>query len=920
MNSWHNMQIDGVARTLATDTTTGLSEEEATQRLNDHGPNEIRETSIRSSWQILWEQLTASMVIILIAAAFISFLLGDYKDAAAILAIVFLNTLMGFHQEYKAEKAIATLRSLAVPTVHVLREGSVRELSARKLVPGDIVLIETGNIVPADGRVVEAANLGVQEAALTGESQPLEKTGASLDQETLPVGDRRNMVYMGTTVTRGRGRIIVTETGMRTELGHIASMIQSVGAQATPLQKRLEHLGRRLAVAALVIVAVIFVLGLLGGGELRQMFLLAVSMAVAAVPEGLPAVVTIALALGSQRMFRRKALIRKLPAVETLGSVTVICSDKTGTLTENRMTVRIIDVAGHRLELKTLIGREACRGESAYCSETDLRDQPVSFRLALAAGALCNDAILKPEGAEGSSRLQAMGDPTEAALVIAAAHFGVLKDDLERMLPRTAEVPFDSERKRMTTVHDLAGPDTAMADIIRSLEQGGHMETGKALSIAFTKGAVDSVLEVCSRVWSDSLPEMLTEEWKQRIAEGNDRMADDGMRVLGIACRLIPGDTPLEAPDDIERDLIFIGMAGMIDPPRPEARDAVVKCTEAGIRPVMITGDHPLTASHIARELGITRDRDVVTGSELERMSVGELADVVAETPVFARVSPAHKLKIVEALQQKRHIVAMTGDGVNDAPALKKADIGVAMGITGTDVSKEVADMVLMDDNFATIVAAAEEGRIIYDNIRKFIKYLLTTNLGEIWVMLLAPLLGMPLPLTPLQILWINLVTDGLPALALGVEPAERDVMKRPPRGTQESIFDRAMVRHIVWVGILMGLLPLAAGFWWWKQGIHSWQTMVFTILTFAQLSHALAIRSSRDSLFTIGLLSNKPMLGAILLTSVLQMIILYTPFFQELFRTVTLSAVEMICCLTLSGIIFCAVELEKWAFRHRIS
>lgn len=917
MKPWHTIEMGEACRVLDSDPARGLSQEKASLRLKLHGHNEIRESSARGSWRILWEQLTASMVLILIAAAAISFFLGDFKDAGAILAIVVLNTAMGFYQEFKAEKAIATLRSLAVPTVNVLRDGSVMGLSARDLVPGDIVLLETGNIVPADGRLVEAVGLGVQEAALTGESEPLDKTVAPMEREELPLGDRRCLVFMGTTVIRGRGRVLVTETGMKTQLGHIASMIQTMSARATPLQERLEHLGHWLAGGALALVAVIFALGLLGGGEFRQMFLVAISMAVAAIPEGLPAVVTIALALGSQRMLRRKALIRKLPAVETLGSVTVICSDKTGTLTENRMTVRIIDVAGHRVELKTVADRTACRGELDPGEKTSAARQPASVSLVLAVGALCNDAVLNLQEPEIPSSCRALGDPTEAALVVAAAHFGMLKDRLERAFPRVFEVPFDSDRKRMTTVHTMGPGDAVLEKALQSLDEDEGREHEEGNLLACTKGAVDSVLEVCERVWNQDRSEPITGEWIRRIASGNDRMAGEGMRVLGIACRKLSGKTPLDVPGMVEKGLVFVGMVGLLDPPRREVPEAVAKCRGAGIRPVMITGDHPLTALHVARELGISRNGGVVTGAELDRMSDRDLDSIVDETPVFARVSPQHKLKIVEALQRRQHVVAMTGDGVNDAPALKKADIGVAMGMTGTDVSKEVADMVLLDDNFSTIVAAAEEGRIIYDNIRKFIKYLLTTNLGEIWVMLVAPFLGMPLPLLPLQILWINLVTDGLPALALGVEPAERDVMQRPPRGHQGGIFDAWMLRHIAWVGVLMGFLPLAAGFWWWRQEHPSWQTIVFTILTFAQLSHALAIRSSRDSLFTIGVLSNKPMLLAVILTAVLHLFILYTPFLQQLFHTVRLTPAEFIGCLALSAVIFCAVELEKWVFRH---
>jgi P-type Ca2+ transporter type 2C len=621
-------------------------------------------------------------------------------------------------------------------------------------------------------------------------------------------------------------------------------------------------------------------------------------------------VVTIALALGAQRMLGRHALIRKLPAVETLGSVTVICSDKTGTLTENRMTATVLDVADHTVELAGGSPTSSRSGSDGRTQQAEGGEPAVT--LLLAGGTLCNDALLEEDEDDG---FRAIGDPTEGALVVAAAREGMKKPELEASLPRIREVPFDSRRKRMTTVHEVvspSGPDTWEALI----SNGGGDD---APYVAFTKGAVDSLLEISSHVWSgDGRVEALGEEWRERISAANERLAGDGVRVLGVGLRRLQG---LDGPgDELERDLTFVGMVGMIDPPRPEAKDAVETCKRAGIRPVMITGDHPLTAGYIATELGIVEDRRILMGRDLANISGDELKGLVEEVPVYARVSPENKLSIVEALQEKGHIVAMTGDGVNDAPALKKADIGVAMGVTGTDVSKEAADMVLTDDNFATIVAAVEQGRVIYDNIRKFIKYLLTSNSGEILVMLMGPFVGLGLPLVPLQILWINLVTDGLPALAVSAEPAERGTMRRPPRPPGESVFARGLGRHILWVGVLMALVSLATGLWYSQIEPEIWQTMLFTTLTLSQLAHVMAIRSGDESLFSVGLLSNKPLLWAVAITFVLQLVAIYTPFFQELLETEALPLADLAIAVALSTIIFWAVEVEKWLIRRNTS
>jgi P-type Ca2+ transporter type 2C len=912
LGAWHTSEAAEVLRALGTDAASGLSNEEAARRLEERGANELEDRGTRSPWAILWDQFTSTMIVILIVAALVSALLGDYEDSIAIAVIVVLNAALGFGQAYRAERAMAALQQLSAPRVKVRREDRVREISASELVPGDVVWLEAGNLVPADGRLLESANLRVQEAALTGESEPVEKNPVALEEEDTPLGERADMVYSSTLVAMGRGLFVVTETGMATELGKIASMIQATDREQTPLQRRLNQVGKVLALAALAIVGVVFALGLLRGENLEVMFLTAVSLAVAAVPEGLPAVVTIALALGAHRMFRRRALIRKLPAVETLGSVTVICSDKTGTLTQNRMTATVLDVAGHTVELG---GGSFADSKPGPDGGTPLAvgDDP-TLAMLLAGGALCNDSLLEDHEEE---EFRAVGDPTEGALVVAAAREGLKKPEIEVALPRVGEVPFDSGRKRMTTVHEVVSGSGS--ETLEALKSVLPAEQGRASYVAFTKGAVDSLLEISSEVWSgDGQAEPLTEGWRERISAANERLAGDGIRVLGVGLRRLRSFDGIG--EEQERDLTFLGMVGMIDPPRSEAKDAVEICKRAGIRPVMITGDHPLTARHIATELGIAEDKRILTERDLASLPGEDLVDLVEEVPVYARVSPEHKLDIVEALQEKGHIVAMTGDGVNDAPALKRADIGVAMGITGTDVSKEAADMVLTDDNFATIVAAVEQGRVIYDNIRKFIKYLLTSNSAEILVMLVGPFLGLGLPLLPLQILWINLVTDGPPALALSAEPAEQGIMRRPPRPPGESIFGRGLGRHVVWVGALMALVSLATGLWYSQTAPGIWQTMVFTTLTLSQLSHVMAIRSGDESLFRVGPLSNKPLLGAVALTFALQLLAIYAPFFQRFLETEALPLADLAIAVALSTIIFWAVEAEKLLVRSKRS
>ncbi len=872
---WYQLEASEALSKLGS-SLDGIASSEAERRISEHGRNELSGKSKRGPGRIFWEQLKAFMMLVLIAAALISAAMGDYKDAIAIGAIVVLNAVLGFSQEYRAERAMAALQQLAVPMARVRRNGQMQDISSAELVPGDIQFLEAGSFVGADCRLLETLHLQMQEAALTGESEPVRKQSDKLEGEGLPLGDRLNMAYRGTFVTAGRGTALVTETGMKTELGKIATLIQTVKQEQTPMQKRLDEVGKGLALVALAIVAVIFAMGLLRGEDLKLMLLTAVSIGVAAVPEGLPAVVTIALTLGANRMLRRNVLVRRLAAVETLGSVTVVCSDKTGTLTQNRMQVTRLAWADTMIEIKeTDQGQELTPGG----------------RLLLLGGVLCNDSVLSEKR---------LGDPTEVALAVAAAQFGLERPKLEQVLPRVEEFPFDAERKRMTTIHQQVADSGMLPEVMKDWTR-----------IAFVKGAVDGLLEISSHVWNGEHPEEINPGWLERTERAQREMASKGMRVLGIAIRGLPASGG-QSMDQVERDLTFVGMVGIMDPPRREAALAMATCRSAGILGVMITGDHPLTAKFIAGELGMTAAGDVLSGKDLDLLSPEELESRSESTAVYARVTPEHKLKIVDALQRKGHIVAMTGDGVNDAPALKKADIGIAMGITGTDVAKEAADMVLLDDNFASIVAAVAEGRIIYDNVRKFLKYILATNAGEICLMLAAPLAGMPLPLLPLQILWLNLVTDGLPALALSVEPAEKNVMERPPHDPEESVFARGLGWHVVWVGMLMGILCLGVGYWYWSEGKEQWQTVLFTTLTFTQMAHVMAIRSEKQSLFRIGLLSNPMLLGAVVLTVALQLTLIYTPFLQAFFHTTALGPMDLLITIALSIVLFAAVEFEK--------
>lgn len=891
---------------LGTKYDCGLAVTEAEQRLRRFGPNALVERGIKSPLAILFDQLKSVLIAVLLAAALISFLLGERLDSGAILAIVVLNAVLGFLQEFRAERAMAALKQLAVPQVRVRRDGQILEVSARQLVPGDVVLLESGSVVPADGRLVEGFNLEVQESALTGESEPIPKdAGASLASDT-PLSERRNMVYMGTAVVKGRGVMVVTETGMQTELGRIAEMISGVRREPTPLQRRLEQLGRGLALASVAIVIVVFVLGLIRGESFRLMLLVSISMAVAAVPEGLPAVVTIALTLGARRMLARNALIRRLAAVESLGSVTVICSDKTGTLTENRMTVTVLDLAGDTLNIS------ADRDEPEYLLDAVHRPE---VALMLVAGALCSDALVRdsPE----SAGQQVIGDPTEGALVLAALRFGLHKSELERVLPRVGEVPFTTARRRMTTVHRVAAEtDQDAPGWLKAVAAAN----GGAPLVAFTKGAVDSITDAAAHVWVGGRIEPMNRAWQCRAAEANSRLAGSGMRVLGIAFRPLATESAADGPDQLERNLTFVGLVAMADPVRREAVTAVDTCRRAGIRPMMITGDHPLTAKAIARVLHMETPDTIPTGQDIGRMSEAELTAAVSTQSVFARVEPEQKLAIVEALQHQGQVVAMTGDGVNDAPALKKADIGVAMGAIGTDVAKEASDMVLLDDNFATIVAAVEEGRVVYDNVRKFIKFSVGGNIGKILVVVVGPFLGMPLPLLPLQLLWLNLLTDGLLGLGLSVEPAERGTMTRPPRRLTESIFSDGTGTHMLRVGAYIGVAALALGFLFWRNfgqnGV--WQTALFTTLAFLQAGQAVAVRTSRDSVFGVGLLSNRAQALTVLLVLGLQLAAVYVPVMQRVFRTVPLSPGQLAACAAVGSVAFWAVEIEKLVGRRR--
>ena len=853
--NWHRLSIEETFELLDTN-PQGLSISDAEEKFMQYGSNELQEGKKKGVAGMLFDQFKDVMILILLAAAIISGIIGDLTDTIVILVIVVLNAVIGFFQEYRAEKAMQALKQMAVTQARVLRGGQSNWLPATALVPGDVILLEAGNAVPADIRIVESVNLKIEEAALTGESHAIDKITHSLETDDLPIGDRSNMAFKGTFVTYGRGTGIVIATGMQTELGRIAKMLQEEET-LTPLQQRMASFGKKLSILVLFLCVLFFVAGWLRGEDMVKMVLTSISLAVAAIPEALPAVITISLALAAKRMIRFNSLIRKLPAVETLGSVTYICTDKTGTLTKNKMHVEDVFVNGQLVERKEL---------------ASITEQPDGKRMLLAF-ALNNDAV---EDAEKNIK----GDSTEIALMEVALEQNIKATDW----PRLAEIAFDSERKLMTTFHE---------------------HDNKIIS--FTKGAPDILLHRCQNINAEKLLQQVNE------------MAAKGHRVLGFAYRY--WDVMPAEPDVLvhETGLQFLGLAGIIDPPRDEVFDAVAQCKTAGIVPVIITGDHPLTAKTIAQRVGILQSESelVITGKELAALDSDSFLAKVEKIKVYARVSPDQKLHIVKTLQQKGHYVAMTGDGINDAPSLKRANIGIAMGITGTDVSKEAAHMILLDDNFSTIVKAVREGRRIYDNILKFIKYLMTTNSGELWTLLLGPMIGLPVALLPIHILWINLVSDGLPAISLSFEKAEKDIMNRPPRPPQQTVFANGRGMHMIWVGMLMAGISLSAQAWAINNDLH-WQTIVFNVLCLSQMGHVLAIRSEKQSLFSIGIFSNKPLIGAVLIALLLQFIITYTPFLQPIFQTESLSLYEFVIVGAASSLVFFAVEIEKIVSRRR--
>jgi P-type Ca2+ transporter type 2C len=911
-NAWHTLQPQESVELLQTDLARGLSTQQVEERLEIYGRNELVSKEGRGNLRIFIDQFTNIMLLMLMAVAVVSGVLSVQqkefpKDAIAIMVIVILNGVLGYVQESRAEKALAALKKLSSPNVRVVRDGKIEEISSVNLVPGDIAFIEAGVQIAADGRLLEAVNLKIREAALTGEAQAVDKDSHAVIGMEEAIADRENMAFQGTEVIQGRGTLLITSTAMATELGRVASMLEGVEVEPTPLQQRMGHLGNVLVTGALVLVAIVVGLGLLQGGELTKLLNTSLSMAVAVVPEGLPAVITVTLALGTQRMVKRHALIRKLPAVETLGSVTTICSDKTGTLTQNKMIVETIytsqfvtQISGKGYEPKGKFTISRNTGDQIH---TDLKvDDAVEVVSLLTACVVCNDAHLQQNG-EGEWAI--IGDPTEGALLTVAAKAELEQAVLNVTMNRVAEVPFSSERKRMSVV----------------CEGSDHTHT------IFTKGSPELVLACCDRIQIDGEFVPITESHRAAALAQNDQLAANGIRVLGFASDQIAALPDLAKLESLENNLVWLGLVGMRDAPRAEVADAVAICRKAGIRPVMITGDHQLTAKAIARDLGITQEHDrVVTGQELEKMSDSDLDNIVIDTNVYARVAPEHKLRIVQSLQRQGEFVAMTGDGVNDAPALKQANIGIAMGITGTDVSKEASDMVLLDDNFATIVAATEEGRVVYTNIRRFIKYILGSNIGEVLTIAAAPLLSLPdVPLTPLQILWMNLVTDGLPALALAVEPPEPDIMERPPYNPKESIFSRGLGSYMIRIGIVFGFLTIllmeisynTPEDSTWHQ---HWKTIVFTTLCLAQMGHALAVRSDLRLLIQLNPFSNPFLLGAVVVTTLLQLVLLYVEPIRNFFGTDALTLPELAVCFGFSALMLVWIESEKLVIRWFLS
>jgi Ca2+-transporting ATPase len=879
MAHFHNQDLNEVFNQLKTSETTGLSTEEANRRLEEYGLNQLISKRKKSFFQMFMAQFKSFMIIILLIAAAISGVVGVMEgegllDTFVILGILMLNAFVGAYQEQKAESSLEALKNLAAPETRVLREGSVTEIPTRELVPGDIVILETGAIVPADLRLNEAVNLKIQESALTGESVPVDKQTNVLSDDDAALGDRTNMAFSSSMVTYGRGRGVVIATGMQTEVGKIANLLQQTVDTETPMSHRLEQLGKVLGIAALIICAMIFLVGVIYGNSVLSMFMTAVSLAVAAIPEGLPAVSTVVLALGVQRMVRRNAIIRTLPSVETLGSATVICSDKTGTLTQNKMTV----VEAYVNHKRDIINRTS---PAVILNDEENRLLSISV--------LCADAQVR---VNDDGKFEFTGDPTETALLDFGILYGFYKDKADKMYPRIAEIPFDSERKRMTTVNRISEKSTRVN----------------------VKGGLDEVLSVCNKIIIKGEIRSITKDDITRIRTANESMADSALRVLAMAYKDLH-----EAPQNVhigelENGLTFIGLLGMIDPARPEVIDAVARCNTAGIRPVMITGDHRSTALAIAGEIGIFREGDLaITGAELEKMGEEEFTENVSRYSVYARVAPEHKVRIVKAWQKHDEVVAMTGDGVNDAPALKQADIGAAMGIVGTDVAKGAADMILTDDNFATIVSAVEEGRRIYDNILKAIQFLLSTNVGEIFLLLVTSIFNLGAPLLPIHILWVNLVTDSLPALALSVDPAETGIMNRKPRNAKKGFMTHGMIWRVMYQGLMIGSIPLAAFIIGLKDGgIILGQTMAFATLIFAQLVHVRNLHSNTRSSMAISPLKNKPLIGAILASAGLALIVLLIPTVREAFRLTEMDGKHWIIVVLMSLIPILVVDIFK--------
>ncbi len=889
---WHTIAATTVMERFQS-APTGLTAAIAAAHLIETGPNELTDAAPVQPWRILVRQFTSIIVWILLGAAAIAGFLGEWIDAGAIAGIVVINAIIGFVQEHRAETAIAALRRMTAPHARVRRDGQVTELPASAVVPGDIILLEAGDVVAADARLIRTASLACVESALTGESLPAEKSEAVLDRRDLPLGDRANMVFLGTAVSVGTGEAVVVGTGMATEIGRIAGLIRATGDLETPLQKRLDAVGRVLVFATLGIVAVLFTLGMLRGQPALELFMTCVSLAVAAVPEGLPAVVTVALALGVQRMARRRALIRRLPAVETLGSTSVICTDKTGTLTMNEMTVRVVQVAGAEflVDGEGYAPTGSIRRADGRADGQD-RASVLDQLLKLAGG--CNAAELRHEG----DSWKIIGDPTDGALLTLAAKGGWPADRIEREHPKQREFPFDSNRKRMTVIRDAGRP------------------------WALVKGAPDQLLGLCTQVLTDAGVQPLDEKQRSVITSANVALADRALRVLGVAYRDLQPDLTGYTADSVERDLVWVGMIGMQDPPRPEAKDAVVRCHAAGIRVIMITGDHPNTALAIARELGIATgsDQRALSGTELDAMDDEALKVAASQTPVYARVTAAHKLRIVNALKANGAVVAMTGDGVNDAPAIKGADIGVAMGISGTEVTKEAAAMIVTDDNFATIVAAVEEGRGVYTNIRKTIEYLLAGNVGELLLMTVCIVVGLPMPLLPVHLLWINLVSDGLPAICLATDPIDRTLMQRPPRAAGERLMNRRFLWRIGFIGLLTGGIAFAVFFYGLRyQNLATAQANAFSVLVFAELLRSFGARSETRFVWELGFFSNLKLLAVVALTIAIQIASHHVAWLGQILHTVPMTAYECAVLIGLGFIPLVVLELAKIPQRWRI-